>query len=191
MKHGISLILLTWNEAERIRPALDCSHDLVDEIVVVDSHSTDDTLKILAEYGARVIQADFTGSWAALRNIALEAAEYDWRFVLDSDERLDDEIRGVLRGLIEMDGIDCFCFNRKNTLDGVLSHYPDYHHRLFRDYLRYSGELHEHLSGFKQPLKYMNVHVLHPKTMARQKEQTARYKRIENGEDTNNDVCTS
>ena len=81
----ISAYILTYNEAEKIAAAVS-SVLWADEVVVVDSFSTDRTAEIATSLGARVVQVPFNG-FGELRNRALEACKYDWIFSLDADER--------------------------------------------------------------------------------------------------------
>lgn len=101
----ISTFILTFNEAAKIRSAIE-SVLWADEIVVVDSHSTDDTAEIAASLGARVLQVPFDG-FGNLRNRAVEACQYDWIFSLDADERctpaVRDEILALLAGELPHD----------------------------------------------------------------------------------------
>ncbi len=96
----ISAYILAYNEAEKVKAAAE-SVLWADEIVVVDSGSTDGTAEIAAALGARVVQVPFNG-FGDLRNRAIEACRCDWIFSLDADERctaaVRDEILGLLAG---------------------------------------------------------------------------------------------
>ena len=96
----ISAYILAYNEAEKVTAAVN-SVLWADEIVLIDSGSTDDTAKIATGLGARVVQVPFKG-FGDLRNRAIEACSHDWIFSLDSDERctaaVRDEILGLLAG---------------------------------------------------------------------------------------------
>ena len=70
-----------------------------DEVVVVDSISTDRTAEIATALGARVVQVPFNG-FGDLRNRAVEACAYDWIFSLDSDERCTAEVRDEILELL-------------------------------------------------------------------------------------------
>jgi glycosyltransferase involved in cell wall biosynthesis len=94
----ISATIITFNEAENIRAACE-SVAWADEVVVVDSRSTDGTREIASACGARVIERDWPG-FAAQKQFAAESASHDWIFSLDADERVSDELRasvGMLR----------------------------------------------------------------------------------------------
>ena len=98
MMQKISAYILAYNEASKIEAAV-ASVLWADEVVVVDSHSTDRTVEIASALGARVVQIDFEG-FGALRNRALEACRYDWIFSLDSDERCTSAARDEILALL-------------------------------------------------------------------------------------------
>ena len=88
----ITVYTPTLNEGNQIREVLE-SVRWADEIIIVDSFSTDDTLEIASEYGARIINSEFFSASANLRNrLAFDAATYDWVFSVDADERCTPEL---------------------------------------------------------------------------------------------------
>jgi glycosyltransferase involved in cell wall biosynthesis len=94
----ISAYILTYNEAEKIAAAVS-SVLWADEVVVVDSFSTDRTAEIATSLGARVVEVPFNG-FGELRNRAIEACKYDWIFSLDADERCTEAVRDEILGLL-------------------------------------------------------------------------------------------
>ena len=93
----ISATIITFNEAANIRAA--CESVLwADEIVVVDSESTDATREIGAECGAQVVNRPWPG-FAEQKQFAAEAATHEWIFSLDADERVSDELRASIERL--------------------------------------------------------------------------------------------
>jgi glycosyltransferase involved in cell wall biosynthesis len=94
----ISAYILSYNEAEKIAAAIS-SVLWADEIVVVDSFSTDGTPEIATALGARVVNVPFNG-FGDLRNRALEACSKDWIFSLDSDERCTPQVRDEILALL-------------------------------------------------------------------------------------------
>jgi len=94
----ISAYILTYNQAEKIAAAVN-GVLWADEVVVVDSFSTDRTAEIATSLGARVVQVPFKG-FGDLRNRAVEACQYDWIFSLDSDERCTEAVRDEILGLL-------------------------------------------------------------------------------------------
>jgi glycosyltransferase involved in cell wall biosynthesis len=87
----ISIFVLTLNEETNIRPCLE-SVRFSDDVVVLDSFSTDRTVEIAAAMGARVFQRKFD-NWAAHQNIAFK---HDWVFYLDADERMTPELQAEI-----------------------------------------------------------------------------------------------
>lgn len=172
---GITLVILTWNCEGVLRTALDSVKGIVDEIVAVDSSSTDSTLDILKEYGAMVYTKALEGSWSELRNFGIENATKDWILILDSDEYLTEEAVKMIPGLVKNSEVDCYIFRRLNFLDGVLQEAKDHHYRLFKNYCRYQGVIHEQLVGFKKSQIVEDAIVVHKKTLKKQKEQDERY----------------
>ncbi|HAY21122.1 MAG TPA: glycosyl transferase family 2 [Desulfobacterales bacterium] len=89
----VSVIILTYNEEVNIRVCLESVQDLTDEIFIVDSFSTDQTLKIAREYTEKIYQNAWV-HWANQRNWALDNLPLisDWVLFLDADERLTPEL---------------------------------------------------------------------------------------------------
>jgi glycosyltransferase involved in cell wall biosynthesis len=81
----ISAYIIAYNEAAKIEAAV-ASVLWADEVLVIDSHSTDGTAALAQALGARVVQVPFTG-FGELRNRAVEACRHEWIFSLDADER--------------------------------------------------------------------------------------------------------
>jgi glycosyltransferase involved in cell wall biosynthesis len=93
----LSACIITFNEEDRLGACL-ASLEWCDEILVVDSHSTDATREIAAASGARVIERDWPG-YAAQKEFAVRAATYDWVLCLDADERLSPDLRAEIEAL--------------------------------------------------------------------------------------------
>jgi glycosyltransferase involved in cell wall biosynthesis len=94
----ISAYIIAFNEAEKIKAAAE-SVLWADEIVVIDSHSTDGTAEIATALGARVVQVAFNG-FGELRNQAIAACRSDWIFSLDADERCTRQVRDEILELL-------------------------------------------------------------------------------------------
>jgi len=113
----ISAYIICFNEAEKIKAAVE-SVLWADEIVVVDSNSTDGTADIAASLGARVVQVPFQG-FGDLRNRAVEACRCDWIFSLDADERCTKEVRDEILGLLTVQPpYDLYLVPRRNYFMG-------------------------------------------------------------------------
>ncbi|MCB0760976.1 MAG: glycosyltransferase family 2 protein [Flavobacteriales bacterium] len=93
---SISAAIITFNEERNIRRCLESLGDVVDEIVVVDSFSTDTTRNICEEFSVRFIQNPFEGH-IQQKNFALQATTHHWVLSLDADEALTDELRQSIR----------------------------------------------------------------------------------------------
>lgn len=134
---SISAYIIAYNEAEKIAEAIN-SVLWVDEIIVADSFSQDQTATIAASMGARVVQIPFKG-FGDLRNQAIKHCTHGWIFSLDSDERCTPEVRDEILTLIETPGShDVYHVPRKNFFMGKwIKHsgfYPNYRQpQLFRN----------------------------------------------------------
>ena len=94
----ITAYIIAYNQAEKIEAAVS-SVLWVDEVLVVDSFSTDGTRRLAEALGARVVDVPFHG-FGDLRNRALEHCTHDWIFSLDSDERCTEAVRDEVRAII-------------------------------------------------------------------------------------------
>ncbi len=97
----VTLCMIVKNEEANLSACLEPVRDLVDEIIVVDTGSTDHTRDIAAGLGARVFDFPWVDSFAAARNACLEHATGAWIFWLDADDRLDATNRERLRTLFD------------------------------------------------------------------------------------------
>ncbi|PWU01031.1 MAG: glycosyltransferase family 2 protein [Bacteroidetes bacterium] len=104
---SISVVIITLNEEKNIRRCLESVKDIADEIVVVDSLSTDQTKNICLEFGAKFIEQPFLG-YIEQKNFALNQAGNDYVFSLDADEAADEILRNKIKILkqhpFEFDG---------------------------------------------------------------------------------------
>jgi len=99
----ISVVLITRNEAARIRRCLD-SVRWADEIVVVDQHSRDATAAICREYGARVIQREMAAGFGEQKNFAIAQATRAWILSLDADEEVTPALRRAIEAAVAAPG---------------------------------------------------------------------------------------
>ncbi len=89
----ISLCMIVKNEEEHLGKCLDCLKDIVDEMIVVDTGSTDGTVEIAKEKGAKVYDFKWTGDFSDARNFAFSLAGCDYIYSADADEEIDEENR--------------------------------------------------------------------------------------------------
>lgn len=130
----LAAVLIVRNEATRLRECLE-SVRWADEIVVVDTGSTDDTLAIAREFTPKVSSAPFTG-FGPLKNRALELATADWILSIDADERVTPELRREIEAAIAGGDHAGYFIPRLSHLCGrPMRHggwWPDYVARLVR-----------------------------------------------------------
>ena len=130
----LSVIIITKNEGLNIRACLE-SVAWADEIIVVDSGSTDDTVAICREFTPRIYIHDWPG-FGAQKNRALDYAGKNWVLSLDADERVTPELRMQLMQAMEEAGEEGFYLPRLSQFCGrFIRHsgwYPDYVLRLFK-----------------------------------------------------------
>lgn len=130
---GISLVVITLNEAEHIGRCLQSVQGVVDEMLILDSGSTDATLQICQQYGATVINTPWEG-YAATKNKGYPLAQHNYILWLDADEALSPQLReSILQVKSKLSG--AYSCNRLNYYYGYpLRHggmYPDAKPRLF------------------------------------------------------------
>jgi glycosyltransferase involved in cell wall biosynthesis len=94
---GLSACIITFNEAQRIEACVR-SVSFCDEVLVVDSHSTDDTRELAAALGARVVERDWPG-YRSQKQFAVDAARNDWVLCVDADERVTPELQAQITAL--------------------------------------------------------------------------------------------
>ncbi|MBK7708938.1 MAG: glycosyltransferase family 2 protein [Acidobacteria bacterium] len=132
----ITAVIIAFNEEEKIGRALR-SVDWADEILVIDSHSSDRTAAVATEFGARVIERDWPG-FARQKQFGVDSAANDWIFSLDADEEVSSELRTEIERLRSTNGTDLAAGYRIPRLtfymDRPIRHggwYPDWQTRLF------------------------------------------------------------
>jgi glycosyltransferase involved in cell wall biosynthesis len=146
----ISACLITLNEEHNLPRALASLRDIVDEILVVDSGSTDRTVEIAREAGAKVLSREWSG-YADQKNYAAEQAAHEWILSVDADEELSTALQGaLLKWKAGEPGAAVYEVSRRTWYLGAwIRHsgwYPDYQRRLFRrDAARFAGLVHESL----------------------------------------------
>ena len=88
----ISVVIITHNEEDNILRCLNSVQDVADEIVVVDSGSTDNTEKICTDFGVKFVKQQWLG-YSGQKNFANSLASNDWILSIDADEELSDELK--------------------------------------------------------------------------------------------------
>ncbi len=131
----LSGVIITYNEEEHLEKCLKSLIDVVDEIVVVDSFSTDKTPEICKQYKVRFIQNPFEG-YIEQKNFALSQTKYDYILSLDGDEALSEVLKKSILKVKADWTFDGYYCNRLNNYCGQwIKHsdwYPDKKLRLFK-----------------------------------------------------------
>lgn len=140
MKLPISVVILTFNEEKNIEKCVNSVFGFFDEIIVIDSGSTDKTLEIVVSYGIKTYHHSFE-NYAIQRNWALKNINLknDWVFNLDADQEIEKELVNELQinfSNTNLDSLNGFMISRKTIFLGKWikhgGHYPTYHAALFR-----------------------------------------------------------
>ena len=152
----LSLCMIVRDEQEMLPRCLAAVAGAVDEIVIVDTGSTDATIEIARSFGAMLIEREWTGSFAQARNVSFDAARGDWLLYLDADEVLVREDARLLRSLTGRTWREAFYLCETNYTGELAAGTAVTHNalRVFRNRpeYRFEGRLHEqiahHLPGY-------------------------------------------
>lgn len=142
----ISLVMIVRNEGGRLAECLACVKDLVDEIVIVDTGSGDDTVKIAKQYTEKVYCFSWCDDFSAARNFAIEQTTHEWIVSLDADERLDAQACD-LHSLINQSRYSAYCLPLYaiKEADDYREHDRFMVLRLFQRKYRFKGTIHEYV----------------------------------------------
>lgn len=143
----ISLCMIVKNEEKNIRRCLSTIANLVDEIIIVDTGSTDDTVSIAKEYGAKVYFHKWNNDFSDARNASLDKATKNWILFLDADEEVDPEEYLKLKNILSLNSnLEAFHLRLVNIISNadvgdaivlrVFKNKPEY---------RFEGKMHEQI----------------------------------------------
>ena len=146
---NLSLVMIVKNEERCLARCLESVKTLVDEMIIVDTGSTDKTIDIAKSYGAKIFHFEWTNDFSEARNFALSKASGKWRLVLDADEYVVEGNREALEkqlkkqhiGLVER--IDAF------NKTGEIQYSRTYIARILPKEVVYQGKIHEQIIGEK------------------------------------------
>src|SRR3990172_5669262 len=177
MNPFISLCMIVKNEERFLGQCLKSVRRVVNEMIVVDTGSTDNTMKIAQEYGARVYQHPWEGDFSKARNLSLKYATGDWIFILDADEELAQEDIPIVTRCIRKTDVDAYLFSNINFTPNGTCHHRNI--RLFRKgKVHYRGIVHNNpvLDGVASVAP---VRIYHHGYNLSPEEMTRKYKRSE------------
>ncbi|NPA39116.1 MAG: glycosyltransferase family 2 protein [Thermodesulfobacteria bacterium] len=164
MKNKLSVVMITFNSEKYLEKSLG-SALFADEVLILDSGSTDSTIQIAKTLGVKVYQEKWRG-FGLQKQRAVELAKNDWIFVLDSDEVITEELKNEILSVLESPKFKGYFVPRLNYFFGKpvkrCGLYPDYTLRLFnRKYGRFTqDEVHEKVILSEKPGKLKN-HMIH------------------------------
>ncbi|SFT66619.1 Glycosyltransferase involved in cell wall bisynthesis [Selenomonas sp. GACV-9] len=144
----LAVLILTKNEEANIEECIK-SASFADEIVVIDSGSTDSTQAKAESLGARFVVHPMDDSgFAGQRNFAMTQTEADWVFFLDADERIVKDAAEKIKAIVAADTPTAYRVQRKNVIMGKMMQYgghrPDYVARFYpRQSVKWHGRVHE------------------------------------------------
>ncbi|MBR1858040.1 MAG: glycosyltransferase family 2 protein [Selenomonadaceae bacterium] len=159
-KLKISACYMVKNESKNLPRSIDSLKTQVDEIIVVDTGSTDNTIEIAKNYGAKVIETEWQNDFSTPRNLAIDNATGDWIIFLDADEFFvsPKKVRRAVENLSDNETILIPRINIDEENGGnELS--KDWCLRIFKntDYLRYRGLIHENITNINDETKLSYV----------------------------------
>jgi len=177
----LSTVILTLNEEKNIAGAIDSLQNIADEILVLDSGSSDKTKSIATDKGAKVVTIEWNG-WVEARNYAHELVSHKFILFLDADERLSKELEQSILKEKKLGFPDLvFSFSRLNFIgERAIKHgawFPDKKIRLYKlgSVSWIGGHVHEwadsglikpkELTGFLLHYSYANISELKSKTL--------------------------
>ena len=156
--------IITYNEDDHIEACIASLRQVCDDIVVVDSLSTDRTVELARTAGARVVLQKYLGE-GRQRNVTEKEAAHDWILALDADERLDEEAVDAVRSAPLGDPQIGYAFNRKSFIGRHWLRgpgwYPDYITRLYnRSHAGYEAK-YGHAGVVAPRVERLPGHILH------------------------------
>lgn len=164
----LSIIILTKNEEDRIKACLESARLLAgenDEIIVIDSESSDKTEEISKKMGAKVFTRKFD-NYVNQKNWAFEKISGDWVLYLDADERILEPLKEEILNLIKTDNFGAYAISRRNIILGKEERYgpfwPDWVVRFVKKdkFKTWTGEVHEQIQ-YEGKLGYTKNSLLH------------------------------
>lgn len=167
----ISLCMITRNEEKNLVRCLRSVYKFVDEIIVVDTGSTDSTKEVAARYGARVYEYPWENNFARARNESLRYASGDWILIMDADEELPGETARNIKKLAKQNEIEGWYFTIYSPVsageDSPANKSPNLRMFKNKEIYRFEGRVHEQIKPSilrENPgarIEYSNLVILH------------------------------
>lgn len=148
----ISLCMIVKNEEEYIEAALESVKTAVDEIIIIDTGSEDNTKSICSRYTDQIYETEWTDDFSEARNLSLKKASCEWILWLDADERLVIKDKKAFQKVLSVKSKAAYSVKLLHYMDfkeEEKKYYTSYHTRLFRRDAKFcfQGAIHERLTG--------------------------------------------
>jgi len=128
----LSTVIMCFNEEDKIKRCIQSVNSISDEVMILDSYSTDKTVEIAESLGARIEFSEFKG-YIKQRELSISMAKNDWVLALDADEYLSKELAEEIQSLLEDPKEDAYYLNRFNAINNYfLKHGSWFPHRIIR-----------------------------------------------------------
>ena len=163
--NNFSGLVITFNEEKNIADCIGSLQKVCDDVVVVDSLSSDRTSEIATAMGAKIISQSFLGD-GPQRSYGLQHCQHDWIVNIDADERLDDDLISELAELnLDPERIEAYECRRKNYFHGrwikVAGQYPDHVCRIFNKRKTDFSQVKLHTRIESKQLSRLSGHIIH------------------------------
>ncbi|EPR27794.1 MULTISPECIES: glycosyltransferase family 2 protein [Geobacillus] len=158
----LALVMIVKNEERHLSRCLQSVKGIVDEMVIVDTGSTDRTKEIAYAFGAKVFDFEWVNDFSAARNYALEKSKCDWNLVLDADEYIMNDCGSIIRNFIEKNDKIIGRIKRIDEFiqDGEKRYAQSYLSRLLPKGVKYVGRVHEQVNS-DLPRENLDIEVYH------------------------------
>ena len=165
VSNSVSGVVITYNEEKNIKACLESLKPFCDEIIVVDSGSTDQTLNIAKSEGAKVFNKSWEG-FGPQKNFALQKTTCNWIFSIDADERVTEELCQEILDTLRKPLFDLYRIRRRSFAYGAeikySGWYPDHVTRLFKKNFVFTNDLvHERIDNKGVPQGNLLSHLNH------------------------------
>lgn len=157
--------IITLNEEHNIQACIESLRNVCDEIIVVDSNSSDETVSIAESLGAKIIKQSYLGD-GQQKNVVLAHASFEWILSIDADERLDEDmIQSILSIKNILNHSDAYSFKRKNYIGNRwIKHcgwYPDICTRLYNKNITKFRDVAGHSSVEAKNVTLLDGNIIH------------------------------
>ena len=178
---SVSVIIITKNEAANIQACINSARLVSNDIIVIDSGSTDDTVRIAQDGGANIVLIKWTGFGNA-RNIGAQNAKNDWILAVDADERVTPQLEAALKHLGQPDINTIYGFSRQSYFLGKKIRFGEWgRNKVYRLYNRKTVEwdltpVHENLIGEINQKQILGGYLEHYTVITKQQDREKNYR---------------